>query len=127
MYHISCVRNVPEKENLVANSLSQDCIDARQELEDRLARLQVAYEDAQAALAQCQMGVATDPATFASLGSVTGLLALTYIGGVYWRRRFGPDEPDYPLDRWEKFWLVYLFLLLEPGLFLQLFRYSARY
>ncbi len=99
MYHISCVRNVPEKENLVANSLSQDCIDARQELEDRLARLQVAYEDAQAALAQCQMGVATDPATFASLGSVTGLLALTYIGGVYWRRRFGPDEPDYPLDR----------------------------
>jgi hypothetical protein len=74
--------------------LSQDCIDARQELEDRLARLQLAYEDA-----QCQMGVVNDPATFASLGSVTGVLALAYLGGVYWRRHFGPDGPAYPLDR----------------------------
>jgi hypothetical protein len=83
----------------MANYLSQDCIDARQDLEDRLARLQAAYEEAQADLAQCQMGVATDPATFGSLGSVVGLLALAYIGGVYWRRHFGPDGPAFPLDR----------------------------
>ena len=79
--------------------MSQDCIDARQELEDRLARLQAAYEDAQADLAQCQMGVATDPAAFGSLGSVVVLLGLAYLGGVYWRRYFGPDGPDFPLDR----------------------------
>ena len=83
----------------MANYLSQDCIDTRQELEDRLARLQLAYEDAQAALAQCQSGVESDPATFGSLGSVVGLLALAYIGGVYWRRHFGPDSPAFPLDR----------------------------
>ena len=83
----------------MANCLSQDCIDARQELEDRLARLQLAYEDAQAALAQCQSGVATDPATFGSLGSLVALLGLAYLGGVYWRRHFGPDGPGYPLDR----------------------------
>jgi hypothetical protein len=83
----------------MANYLSQDCIDARQELEDRLARLQLAYEDAQAALAQCQSRVASDPATFGSLGSVVALLGLYYLGGVYWRRHFGPDGPDYPLDR----------------------------
>jgi hypothetical protein len=79
--------------------LSQDCIDTRQDLEDRLARLQLAYEEAQADLAQCQMGVATDPATFGSLGSVVALLGLAYLGGVYWRRHFGPDGPGYPLDR----------------------------
>ena len=79
--------------------MSQDCIDARHELEDRLARLQAVYEDAQADLAQCQMGVATDPAAFGSLGSVVGLLALAYLGGVYWRRYFGPDGPAFPLDR----------------------------
>ena len=83
----------------MANYLSQDCIDTRQELEDRLARLQLAYEDAQAALAQCQSGVASNPATFGSLGSVVALLGLAYLGGVYWRRHFGPDGPDYPLDR----------------------------
>jgi hypothetical protein len=83
----------------MANYLSQDCIDARQELEDRLARLQLAYEDAQAALAQCQSGVASDPATFGSLGSVVALLGLAYIGGVYWRRHFGPDGPAFLLDR----------------------------
>jgi hypothetical protein len=83
----------------MANCLSQDCIDARQELEDRLARLQLAYEDAQAALAQCQSGLASDPATFGSLGSVVALLGLAYLGGVYWRRHFGSDGPDYPLDR----------------------------
>ena len=83
----------------MVNYLSQDCIDARQELEDRLARLQAAYEDAQADLAQCQMGVATDPAAFGSLGSVVVLLGLAYLGGVYWRRYFGPDGPDFPLDR----------------------------
>jgi hypothetical protein len=79
--------------------LSQDCIDTRQDLEDRLARLQLAYEEAQADLAQCQMGVATDPAAFGSLGSVVVLLGLAYLGGVYWRRYFGPDGPDFPLDR----------------------------
>ena len=83
----------------MADYLSQDCIDTRQELEDRLARLQLAYEDAQAALAQCQSGVAADPATFGSLGSLVALLGLAYLGGVYWRRHFGPDGPDYPLDR----------------------------
>ncbi len=83
----------------MAICLSQDCIDARQELEDRLARLQLAYEDAQAALAQCQSGVATDPATFGSLGSVVCLLALAYLGGVCWRRHFGLDGPAFPLDR----------------------------
>ncbi len=79
--------------------LSQDCIDTRQDLEDRLARLQLAYEDAQAALAQYQSGVASDPATYGSLGSLVALLGLAYLGGVYWRRHFGPDGPDYPLDR----------------------------
>jgi hypothetical protein len=68
-------------------------------LEDRLARLQADYDAAQAALAQCQLGVVNNPATFASLGSVTALLGLAYLGGVYWRRHFGPDGPDYPLDR----------------------------
>ncbi len=79
--------------------MSQDCIDARQDLEDRLARLQLAYEDAQAALAQCHSGVESDPATYGSLGSLVVLLGLAYLGGVYWRRHFGPDGPDYPLDR----------------------------
>jgi len=83
----------------MVNYLSQDCIDARQELEDRLARLQAAYEDAQAALAQCHSGVESDPATYGSLGSLVVLLGLAYLGGVYWRRHFGPDGPDYPLDR----------------------------
>jgi hypothetical protein len=83
----------------LVNYLSQDCIDARQDLEDRLARLQLAYEDAQAALAQCQSGVESDPATFGSLGSLVVLLGLAYLGGVYWRRHFGSDGPAYPLDR----------------------------
>ncbi len=83
----------------MVNYLSQDCIDARQDLEDRLARLQLAYEEAQAALAQYQSGVASDPATYGSLGSLVALLGLAYLGGVYWRRHFGPDGPDYPLDR----------------------------
>jgi hypothetical protein len=79
--------------------MSQDCVEARQELEERLARLQLAYEEAQAALAQCQMGGVTDTPTTASLGSLAALLGLAYLGGVYWRRYFGPDGPDYPLDR----------------------------
>ena len=79
--------------------MSQDCVEARQELEDRLTRLQLAYEDAQAALVQCQSGVESDPATYGSLGSLVVLLGLAYLGGVYWRRHFGPDGPDYPLDR----------------------------
>ncbi len=83
----------------MVNYPSQDCIDARQDLEDRLACLQLAYEDAQAALAQCQSGVESDPATYGSLGSLVVLLGLAYLGGVYWRRHFGPDGPDYPLDR----------------------------
>jgi hypothetical protein len=79
--------------------VSQDCVEARQELEERLARIQLAYEEAQAALAQCQMGGVTGTPTTASLGSLAALLALAYLGGVYWRRYFGPEGPDYPLDR----------------------------
>ncbi len=41
--------------------MSQDCVEARQELEERLARIQLAYEEAQAALAQCQMGGVSNP------------------------------------------------------------------
>jgi hypothetical protein len=73
------------------------------------------------------MGVATDPAAFGSLGSVVGLLALAYLGGVYWRRYFGPDGPAFPLDRWEVFRLFLPVHLPEPGLSLQLIRYSAGY
>ncbi len=79
--------------------MSQDCVEARYELEERLARIQLAYEEAQAALAQCQMDGVTDTPTTASLGSLVALLALAYLGGVYWRRYFGPEGPDYPLDR----------------------------
>ena len=79
--------------------MSQDCVEARQELEERLARIQLAYEEAQAALAQCQMGGVTDTPTTASLGSLAALLGLAYLGGVYWRRYFGTDGPAYPLDR----------------------------
>ncbi len=79
--------------------MSQDCVEARHELEERLARLQLDYEAAQADLAQCQMGGVSDTTTTASLGSVTTLLVLAYLGGVYWRRYFGPDGPEYPLDR----------------------------
>jgi hypothetical protein len=80
--------------------VSQDCVEARHELEERLARIQLAYEEAQAALAQFQMGGGVaDTTTTASLGSVTALLALAYLGGVYWRRYFGPDGPEYSLDR----------------------------
>jgi len=79
--------------------VSQDCVEARQELEERLACIQLAYEEAQAALAQCQMGGVTDTPTTASLGSLAAILGLAYLGGVYWRRYFGPEGPDYPLDR----------------------------
>jgi hypothetical protein len=79
--------------------VSQDCVEARQELEERLARIQLAYEEAQAALAQCQLGGGGDLTTPVSLGSATAILALAYLGGVYWRRYFGPDGPEYPLDR----------------------------
>jgi hypothetical protein len=79
--------------------VSQDCVEAHQELEERLARIQLAYEEAQAALAQCQMGGVTDTPTTASLGSLAALLGLAYLGGVYWRRYFGTDGPAYPLDR----------------------------
>ncbi len=79
--------------------MSQDCVEAHQELEERLARIQLAYEEAQAALAQCQMGGVTDTPTTASLGSLAALLGLAYLGGVYWRRYFGTDGPAYPLDR----------------------------
>jgi hypothetical protein len=79
--------------------VSQDCVEARQELEERLARIQLAYEEAQAALAQCQGGGMTDTPTTASLGSLAALLGLAYLGGVYWRRYFGTDGPAYPLDR----------------------------
>jgi len=44
-------------------------------------------------------GVESDAATYGSLGSLVVLLGLAYLGGVYWRRHFGPDGPDYPLDR----------------------------
>ena len=83
----------------MVNYLSQDCIEARQDLEDRLARLQLAYEDAQAALAQCHSGVENDPATFGSLGSLVVLLSLLYLAGVYWRKHFGSVGPAFPLDR----------------------------
>ena len=80
--------------------MSQDCVEARQELEERLARIQLAYEEALANLAECQSGGGVSgTTTTASLGSVTALLALAYLGGVYWRRYFGPDGPEYPLDR----------------------------
>ncbi len=80
--------------------MSQDCVEARHELEERLARIQLAYEEAQAALAQCQMGGGvSDTPTTASLGSLAALLGLAYLDWVYWRRYFGPDGPDYPLDR----------------------------
>jgi hypothetical protein len=79
--------------------VSQDCVEARHELEERLARIQADYDAAQAALAQCQMGGVSDTPTTASLGSLAALLALAYLGGVYWRRYFGPEGPDYPLDR----------------------------
>jgi hypothetical protein len=45
------------------------------------------------------MGGVTNTPTTASLGSLAALLGLAYLGGVYWRRYFGPDGPDYPLDR----------------------------
>ena len=79
--------------------MSQDCVEARQELEERLARIQLAYEEAQAALAQCQIGGVANTPTTASLGTLAALLGLAYLGGVYWRRYFGSDGPDYPLDR----------------------------
>jgi len=80
--------------------VSQDCVEARQELEERLARIQLAYEEALASLAECQSGGGVSgTTTTASLGSVTALLVLAYLGGVYWRRYFGPDGPEYPLDR----------------------------
>jgi hypothetical protein len=79
--------------------VSQDCVEARHKLEERLARIQLAYEEAQAVLAQCQMGGVADTPTTASLGSLAVLLGLAYLGGVYWRRYFGPDGPDYQLDR----------------------------
>ncbi len=77
--------------------MSQDCVEARQELEERLARIQLDYE---AALAECQSGGGvSSTTTTASLGSLTALLALAYLGGVYWRRYFGPEGPEYPLDQ----------------------------
>ena len=79
--------------------MSQDCVEARQELEERLARIQLAYEEALADLAECQSGGGGDLTTPVSLGSATAILALAYLGGVYWRRYFGPDGPEYPLDR----------------------------
>ncbi len=79
--------------------MSQDCVEARHELEERLARLQLDYEAAQADLAQCQMGGDGDLTTPVSLGSATAILALAYLGGFYWRRYFGPDGPEYPLNR----------------------------
>ncbi len=79
--------------------MSQDCVEARHELEERLARLQLDYEAAQADLAQCQMGGGGDLTTPVSLGSATAILALAYLAGFYWRRYFDPDGPEYPLDR----------------------------
>ncbi len=79
--------------------MSQDCVEARHELEERLARIQLDYEAALADLAQCQSGGVSDTPTTASLGSLAALLGLAYLGGVYWRRYFGPDGPAYPLDR----------------------------
>jgi hypothetical protein len=87
------------KRKFISQIVSQECVEARHELEERLARIQADYEAAQAALVQCQVGGVSDTPTTASLGSLTALLALTYLGGVYWRRYFGPDGPDYPFDR----------------------------
>jgi hypothetical protein len=87
------------KRKFISQIVSQDCVEARHELEERLARIQADYEAAQAALAQCQLGEGDDSATFASLGSAAAVLGLSYLGGIYWRRHFGPDGPEYPLDR----------------------------
>jgi hypothetical protein len=87
------------KRKFISKILSQDCVDTRQALEDRLARIQADYDTAQNALEQCQLGGGDDAVTSATLGSATSVLALAYLGGVYWRRHFGPDGPAYPLDR----------------------------
>ena len=77
----------------------QACVAYQGELAAELASLRLSYEDSQAELAQLQANSASESAILGSLGASDALLAALYIGGVLWRRHFGPDGPIYPVDR----------------------------
>jgi hypothetical protein len=77
----------------------QDCVSARSSLEGKLARLLAQNHDLEDELASWRLHGGPDPGLLATLGASDAFLVLTIVGGVVWRRHFGPDGPTYPVDR----------------------------
>jgi hypothetical protein len=77
----------------------QDCVSARSSLEGKLARLLAQNHELEDELASWRLHGGPDPGLLATLGASDAFLVLTLVGGVVWRRHFGPDGPTYPVDR----------------------------
>ena len=77
----------------------QACVAYQGQLEAELAALRLSYEDSQADLAALRAESGPEDAVMGALGTSNALLAALYVGGVIWRRYYGPDGQVYPVDR----------------------------
>ena len=64
-----------------------------------MASLQLAYGEVEEEVGNLRARSDQDAAVMGGLGASDAVLAALYIGGVLWRRHFGPDGPAYPVDR----------------------------
>jgi hypothetical protein len=77
----------------------QDCISHRTALEGKLARLLAQNLELEDELAAWRLHGGPDPGLLATLGASDACLVVILVGGVIWRRHYGPDGPVYPIDR----------------------------
>ena len=77
----------------------------RSSLEDRLASLQLAFDAAEEEVATFNAQSGQDTTVMGVLGASDVVLVAAYVGGVLWRRHFGPEGPAYPVDRYVYFTL----------------------
>jgi hypothetical protein len=69
-------------------------------LEGKLSRLLIRNQELEEELERWRMKGDPDLGLVTSLGLSDALLTLLLVGGVVWRRHYGPTGPSYPVDRW---------------------------
>ena len=80
----------------------QVCVAEDSACQGDLEAMTASLSSAQAALASCFTLLGSDPTAPGVLGAVAAALAAVEIARVWWRRYHGPDDPEFPLDRWVK-------------------------
>jgi hypothetical protein len=68
-------------------------------LEGRLSKLLLQNHELEDELASWRLRGGPDPGLLATLGVSDACLMLLLVGGVVWRRHYGPEGPAYPIDR----------------------------